>query len=162
MVRHTHIRFCCSFLPIFRSVDHCTPLDLYCFPFDFVYSITTTTTTTITNHPNPTPTTPPPPLPQIIPIDKLIKGRFQDNFEFLQWFKKFFDANYDGHEYDALGARENMPMGLGAGSGSKMVVPPKKMGSSMSTVPTASKPAAKPSTYDFVFLFVCFFLFCFV
>uniref|UniRef100_A0A336M2A8 CSON010756 protein n=1 Tax=Culicoides sonorensis TaxID=179676 RepID=A0A336M2A8_CULSO len=53
----------------------------------------------------------------IIPIDKLIKGRFQDNFEFLQWFKKFFDANYDGREYDSLAAREGVPMGFGAGSG---------------------------------------------
>ena len=24
---------------------------------------------------------------QIVPVEKLIKGRFQDNFEFLQWFK---------------------------------------------------------------------------
>jgi microtubule-associated protein, RP/EB family len=47
----------------------------------------------------------------------LIKGRFQDNFEFLQWFKKFFDANYDGRDYDASAAREGLPMGLGAGSG---------------------------------------------
>lgn len=38
---------------------------------------------------------------QIIPVDKLVKGRFQDNFEFIQWFKKFFDANYDGRQYDA-------------------------------------------------------------
>lgn len=48
-----------------------------------------------------------------VPIDRLIKGRFQDNFEFLQWFKKFFDANYDGKEYDALGARHQHPMGYG-------------------------------------------------
>lgn len=34
-----------------------------------------------------------------------MKGKFQDNFEFLQWFKKFFDANYDGHAYDPLAAR---------------------------------------------------------
>lgn len=26
-------------------------------------------------------------------MDKLIKGKFQDNFEFMQWFKKFYDAN---------------------------------------------------------------------
>ncbi|TMW42962.1 hypothetical protein DOY81_011959, partial [Sarcophaga bullata] len=52
----------------------------------------------------------------IIPIDKLIKGRFQDNFEFLQWFKKFFDANYDGHDYDASGAREGAQMGFGSGN----------------------------------------------
>jgi RP/EB family microtubule-associated protein len=35
----------------------------------------------------------------------LVKGRFQDNFEFLQWFKKFFDANYAGQHYDAVEAR---------------------------------------------------------
>ena len=34
-----------------------------------------------------------------------MKGRFQDNFEFLQWFKRFFDANYQGQDYDAMGAR---------------------------------------------------------
>ncbi|XP_017077240.2 microtubule-associated protein RP/EB family member 1 [Drosophila eugracilis] len=31
-------------------------------------------------------------LDKTVPIDRLIKGRFQDNFEFLQWFKKFFDS----------------------------------------------------------------------
>lgn len=38
-------------------------------------------------------------------MDKLIKGRYQDNFEFAQWFKKFFDANYGGGEYDPVQAR---------------------------------------------------------
>lgn len=52
-------------------------------------------------------------LAQIIPVDKLIRGRFQDNFEFLQWFKKFFDVNYDGREYDPLEARFGIPLGLG-------------------------------------------------
>lgn len=50
---------------------------------------------------------------QIIPVDKLVKGKFQDNFEFVQWFKKFFDANYDGKEYDPVAMRqgqETMPM----------------------------------------------------
>ena len=37
---------------------------------------------------------------QIVPVDRLVKGRFQDNFEFVQWFKKFFDANYDGGGYE--------------------------------------------------------------
>ena len=41
-------------------------------------------------------------------MDKLVKGRFQDNFEFLQWFKKFFDANYDGHDYDPIAALERI------------------------------------------------------
>lgn len=48
---------------------------------------------------------------KIIPVEKLVKGRFQDNFEFLQWFKKFFDANYDGREYDAVAARSGEDIG---------------------------------------------------
>jgi hypothetical protein len=40
-----------------------------------------------------------------IPVGRLVKGRFQDNLEFVQWFKTFFDANYDGKSYDALAAR---------------------------------------------------------
>lgn len=56
---------------------------------------------------------------QIIPIDKLVKGRFQDNFEFVQWFKKFFDANYQGQDieaYNALEARGGEALGCGTGS----------------------------------------------
>lgn len=48
---------------------------------------------------------------KVIPVDKLIKGRFQDNFEFLQWFKKFFDANYEVRDYDALEARGGIELG---------------------------------------------------
>ncbi|XP_049814877.1 microtubule-associated protein RP/EB family member 1 isoform X1 [Schistocerca nitens] len=60
---------------------------------------------------------------KVIPVDKLIKGRFQDNFEFLQWFKKFFDANYDGREYDALEARGGLPLGSGSRTGSLHQLP---------------------------------------
>ncbi|MBN3275186.1 DNM3B methyltransferase, partial [Polyodon spathula] len=41
-----------------------------------------------------------------VPVDDLVKGTFQENFTFTKWFKKFFDANYEGHAYDALVARE--------------------------------------------------------
>merc|ERR1719150_3650556 len=53
---------------------------------------------------------------KIVPVDKLIKGRFQDNFEFLQWFKKFFDANYQGQEYDPMAARDGVEVGGTGGS----------------------------------------------
>uniref|UniRef100_W8C7Q8 Microtubule-associated protein RP/EB family member 1 n=1 Tax=Ceratitis capitata TaxID=7213 RepID=W8C7Q8_CERCA len=33
-----------------------------------------------------------------VPIERLIKKRFQDNFEFLQWFKKFYDVHAAGKE----------------------------------------------------------------
>lgn len=86
---------------------------------------------------------------QIIPVDKLIKGRFQDNFEFLQWFKKFFDANYDGQEYDPVEARFGIPMGLGAvpnelGVGGAISGPPvpEKQQSRQIQQPRRVKPAS--------------------
>merc|ERR1712226_482047 len=62
---------------------------------------------------------------KIVPVDKLMKARFQDNFEFVQWFKKFFDANYSGDEYDPVMARGGLEMGVGkpgapASNGSRM------------------------------------------
>merc|ERR1719500_2187695 len=50
---------------------------------------------------------------KIVPVDRLVKGKFQDNFEFLQWFKKFFDANYGGQEYDAVAMRGGEEVGSG-------------------------------------------------
>ncbi|XP_030756155.1 microtubule-associated protein RP/EB family member 1 isoform X1 [Sitophilus oryzae] len=67
---------------------------------------------------------------KIVPIDKLVKGRFQDNFEFLQWFKKFFDANYRGTDYDALSARSGEGMGNGGPAAAKgqLGAPQRKVG----------------------------------
>ena len=43
-----------------------------------------------------------------------MKAKFQDNFEFLQWFKKFFDANYGGDgDYDPVKARGGQTLGQG-------------------------------------------------
>lgn len=89
---------------------------------------------------------------KLIPIDKLIKGRFQDNFEFLQWFKKFFDANYDGHDYDASAAREGAQMGFGAGNvkslpgtgaGNTSYRKPAAVPVQRSTVSSAMRPTTK-------------------
>lgn len=84
---------------------------------------------------------------QIVAIDKLVKGRFQDNFEFLQWFKKFFDANYQGTEpYDALAMRGGEPMGNGAN-------PPRGTGIMKRTSPrdVPLKNVVKPGTILFLF-----------
>ena len=85
-------------------------------------------------------------------MEKLIKGRFQDNFEFCQWFKKFFDANYAGNEYDALGMRGNVqpiPTTGPAGGGQKRATGTTGMARAAprATVPAAKKaPAAKPAS----------------
>ncbi|ORX66044.1 EB1 protein [Linderina pennispora] len=41
------------------------------------------------------------------PIDptKLMKCRFQDNFEFLQWLKRFWDSYFSGQPYDPVARR---------------------------------------------------------
>ena len=50
----------------------------------------------------------------------------QDNFEFVQWFKKFFDANYGGQEYDALAMRggEQIPAGARPAPPAARAAPP--------------------------------------
>ena len=48
-----------------------------------------------------------------------MKGKFQDNFEFVQWFKKFFDANYQGQDYDPIAARGGEPVGTVSKPGPK-------------------------------------------
>ncbi|KAM9788160.1 microtubule-associated protein RP/EB family member 3a isoform X2 [Syngnathus typhle] len=66
---------------------------------------------------------------KIIPVEKLVKGKFQDNFEFVQWFKKFFDANYDGKEYDPMVARQGQDVAPALNPGPQRTSPtvPKNM-----------------------------------
>lgn len=42
---------------------------------------------------------------QPIPVTALVKCKMQDNLEFCQWFKKFWDEHFPGGEYDAVGRR---------------------------------------------------------
>ncbi|KAK3723436.1 microtubule integrity protein mal3 [Vermiconidia calcicola] len=46
-----------------------------------------------------------------IPVPELIKCKMQDNLEFLQWTKKYWDQYYPGGDYDAVARRK------GAGGG---------------------------------------------
>ncbi|KAL7270969.1 microtubule integrity protein mal3 [Rhizina undulata] len=54
-----------------------------------------------------------------IPVERLVKCKFQDNLEFLQWTKRYWDQFYPGGEYDALSRRKGAPAvtgGSGAGA----------------------------------------------
>lgn len=104
---------------------------------------------------------------QIVPIDRLVKGRFQDNFEFLQWFKKFFDANYQGTDYDALGMRGGEGLGGGGHNAprgaSMMTRKPTNTTTAGSPAKIPAKPIAKTSTEHTSFFFsLIFFSFFFV
>ncbi|KAL2164021.1 hypothetical protein VTH06DRAFT_3235 [Thermothelomyces fergusii] len=41
-----------------------------------------------------------------IPVEALVKCKMQDNLEFLQWTKRFWDQYYPGGEYDAVARRK--------------------------------------------------------
>jgi RP/EB family microtubule-associated protein len=84
---------------------------------------------------------------KVIPVEKLVKGRFQDNFEFGQWFKMFFDANYDGREYDAAGRRAGKKVVSHTNPTNARVPGAAAAASSASTTAQASpaKPAAAAS-----------------
>ncbi|KAL4441708.1 hypothetical protein ABPG74_008705 [Tetrahymena malaccensis] len=49
-------------------------------------------------------------VPKMIPVNKLAKAKYQDNLEFAQWIKAYFDINCKekGRGYDALKRRGNV------------------------------------------------------
>ncbi|TNY18131.1 RP/EB family microtubule-associated protein [Rhodotorula diobovata] len=47
-----------------------------------------------------------------IPVDRLVRCKMQDNLEFLQWLKRFWDMNFPGGEYDAVARRGAAGAGL--------------------------------------------------
>ncbi|CAH2285115.1 microtubule-associated RP EB family member 2 isoform X3 [Pelobates cultripes] len=74
---------------------------------------------------------------KVIPVEKLVKGRFQDNLDFIQWFKKFFDANYDGKEYDPMEARQGQD-----------ALPPPDPGEQIFNLPKKSHHANSPTAAE--------------
>ena len=47
-----------------------------------------------------------------VPVESLVKCKMQDNLEFLQWTKRYWDQYYPGGDYDAVARRK----GAGAGT----------------------------------------------
>ncbi|RKP34938.1 EB1 domain-containing protein [Dimargaris cristalligena] len=44
-------------------------------------------------------------IDKVIPVERLMKNRFQDNFEFLQWLRRFWEQYCPGGNYDAVNRR---------------------------------------------------------
>mmetsp|Transcript_6876 Transcript_6876/g.12614 ORF Transcript_6876/g.12614 Transcript_6876/m.12614 type:complete len:240 (+) Transcript_6876:62-781(+) len=76
---------------------------------------------------------------KIVPVQKLVKAKYQDNLEFLQWMYQFFQANYNGEEYNAEERR----------SKSKGVAKMKKMKENSSgALNRPKKTYSKPVSYS--------------
>ncbi|KAJ3328741.1 hypothetical protein HDU76_009379 [Blyttiomyces sp. JEL0837] len=70
-----------------------------------------------------------------IPVERLVKCKFQDNLEFLQWMKKYWDQYYPGGHYDAMARRKGDASGGAVGGLSK--VPSSTASSTKSLASTA-------------------------
>ncbi|KAK5048016.1 hypothetical protein LTR84_006206 [Exophiala bonariae] len=45
-------------------------------------------------------------IDRTVPVESLIKCKMQDNLEFLQWSKRYWDQYFPGHDYDAVARRK--------------------------------------------------------
>ena len=82
-------------------------------------------------------------IKRYIDVNKLVLARPLDNLEFCQWIKKYFDLNYGGAPYDAVGRRKGAELYYIAG-GNKFNKPgaQKAAGVKRPTPSTTAAPAA--------------------
>eukprot|EP00698_Gefionella_okellyi_P025950 TRINITY_DN972_c0_g1_i2.p1 TRINITY_DN972_c0_g1~~TRINITY_DN972_c0_g1_i2.p1 ORF type:complete len:264 (-),score=77.58 TRINITY_DN972_c0_g1_i2:70-861(-) len=72
-----------------------------------------------------------------VPVDKLIKAKYQDNLEFLQWMKRFYDTHAGGAAYNAAERRKQ--------AGGKAAKSSAKIPSVASLAAAAPKAAQAPA-----------------
>lgn len=75
-----------------------------------------------------------------LPTESLVKCKMQDNLEFLQWTKRFWDQNFPGGDYDALARRK------GAGVGAAPAMPPTTRAAPAARRPAGTTAGAVPRT----------------
>ncbi|KFG84663.1 EB1 protein [Metarhizium anisopliae] len=84
-----------------------------------------------------------------IPVEALIKCKMQDNLEFLQWTKKFWDLNFPDHDYDAVSRRKGgaLPSSNSAAPRAPVSVGAARRGGAAAAAPRVAKAAgAGPNT----------------
>jgi len=74
-------------------------------------------------------------IDKAIDVPKLVKGKYQDNLEFLQWIKKYYDLNNPGTEYNAIERRKQ------ASGGKVSVTATKPSTTSVKTTGVAKVPS---------------------
>lgn len=77
---------------------------------------------------------------RIVPVPSLIKCKMQDNLEFLQWSKRYWDQYYPGGDYDALARRPK----TGAAPTSAPVVSSRTSGAGAGTARRGVTPTTAP------------------
>jgi len=77
-------------------------------------------------------------IDKFIDVANLVKGKYQDNLEFLQWLKRYYDIHHPEAEYNAVERRKQA-------MGGKAMAPTSAPKPAVAK-PTATKPAPKSTT----------------
>ncbi|AOA64817.1 Microtubule-binding protein [Komagataella phaffii] len=81
-----------------------------------------------------------------IPVDRLVKCRFQDNLEFLQWIKKYWMENKDETEYDPIAGRSSsMNRGLSTATPTTKTVGRTSVSTTKKIEPRNALPSTDPN-----------------
>ena len=75
-------------------------------------------------------------IERLVPVESLVKCKMQDNLEFLQWTKRFWDQYYPGGEYDAVTRRK--------GAGAPAAGAPSSVSSTRTSGAGAARRGAAP------------------
>lgn len=75
---------------------------------------------------------------KVVPVDRLIKGKYIDHLEFLQWMKRYYDLHAHSADYNPLERRNGKQVSNATADGQK------KPGSCQSQFEEANPPP--PST----------------
>jgi len=90
-------------------------------------------------------------IDKVIPVQRLIKARYQDNLEFLQWMYKYARDTYNGDpddpSYDALGRRAKSKGGKDFTGSTSNKNPRKRRKESNAVTDTYRPPSAKNKPY---------------
>ncbi|KAL9026689.1 MAG: hypothetical protein Q9196_004685 [Gyalolechia fulgens] len=81
-------------------------------------------------------------IERLVPVESLIKCKMQDNLEFLQWTKRFWDQYYPGGEYDAVARRK----GAGAPAAAAAAAAPAPTTSARTSGAGAARRGTTPTT----------------
>ncbi|KAI9803715.1 MAG: hypothetical protein M1833_000627 [Piccolia ochrophora] len=68
-----------------------------------------------------------------VPVEQLVKCKMQDNLEFLQWSKRYWDQYFPGGDYDALARRKASGAPPPAGSAPRAAAGGSKRGTTPTT-----------------------------
>jgi len=79
-------------------------------------------------------------IQKYVDVAKLVKAKYQDNLEFFQWFKSWFDSKYNPSDYDPKSKRDAAIKAKGG----KLPAPAPTAAAKPAASKVAKAPAAAP------------------